>query len=507
VVKNPKSVPAVGDTLRLTYIVCLAFLLILPFTNLVDLVKADSGDLEENQPASEKLTNLLSNNVYLPVLFSPQLPVKSDGPKVNVPEFEDSIIFEETAIFWFGQVALADNYADVRIGYNSNELYVKLAVFDRRTWYDTSPSTSDLTAWDAASLYISTDSSGSKATDTNAYRFIGQLNLLKDDPHAEYQAAYQGNGTGWSLSSIPFTTRMGYRSVNGPNNDEDDRGWAITYHVPFTSLGLTGPPAQGNVWRLAVILHDRDDAGGMPIQDKYWPEGALDLKPSTWGQIEFGLPGAYLPPPSNSSDSVTIRQGVNGASVVDGHVGGHSICGSDFAPNYFDGWGDANYAGYTQINIQNQADISDWPCFSKYYIKFPLDQVPTGNVIVSAKLTLYHFGNSDPSQAVPSLIQVHTVDQEWDEATLTWNNAPLATENISRAWVDPLPSYPGWPGIPREWDVSGAVAEAYLAGDPASFVLYSADAPRHTGKYFFSSDNGLDARPMLVVTWGNPIAQ
>jgi len=27
------------------------------------------------------------------------------------------------------------------------------------------------------------------------------------------------------------------------------------------------------------------------------------------------------------------------------------------------------------VNVQNQSDISDWPCFSKYYVTFPLDAV------------------------------------------------------------------------------------------------------------------------------------
>lgn len=42
----------------------------------------------------------------------------------------------------------------------------------------------------------------------------------------------------------------------------------------------------------------------------------------------------------------------------------------------------------------------------------------------------------------PSYIQVLTVDQDWNENTLTWNNAPLAAENITGTWVDPLPFFP-----------------------------------------------------------------
>ncbi len=59
---------------------------------------------------------------------------------------------------------------------------------------------------------------------------------------------------------------------------------------------------------------------------------------------------------------------------------------------------------------------------------------------------LHQFGGSDPTQAYPSLIQVFTIGQNWDESTITWNNAPLAFENVSQAWVNPT-TFPGWPGI------------------------------------------------------------
>jgi hypothetical protein len=199
---------------------------------------------------------------------------------------------------------------------------------------------------------------------------------------------------------------------------------------------------------------------------------------------------------------------LNGASVPDAHVGGDTICGAPFDPNYFDGWGDANYSGTAHINIQNQADVADWPCFSKYYVTFPLDAIPAGKVVISATLTLHQFGNAgDPGQAEPSLIQVLTVDGDWDEATLTWNNAPLAAENIAASWVDPLSEFPGWPGVPSAWDVSRAVAEAYAVGDPLRLALYEADAAYHSGKYFVSSDTGdwnATGRPTLRVLWGDP---
>jgi hypothetical protein len=227
--------------------------------------------------------------------------------------------------------------------------------------------------------------------------------------------------------------------------------------------------------------------------------------PSTWGQMRFGVPG-YNPPSSLTKGTVTIREGLDSTIVEDAHVGGHTICGEHV--DHWTEWGNANYAGYDQINVQNQWDISDYPCFSKYYVTFPLESLPPGKTIISATLTMVLFGNAGGGvwgEPPDSYIQTLTVGEDWDENTITWNNAPLALENISGTWVQPRdytlpdPSY--------QWDVSRAVADAYLNGEPLRLALYSADGERHTGKYFWSSDTGdwnASARPTLVVTWGVP---
>ena len=103
------------------------------------------------------------------------------------------------------------------------------------------------------------------------------------------------------------------------------------------------------------------------------------------------------------------------------------------------------------------------------------------------------------------MIQVFTVSGDWKEETITWNNAPQALENVSRSLVPWLSSYPGAEGIPRTWDVTAAVSEAYLTGNHLDLALYSADSERHSGKYFWSSDFNLDeSRPTLQISWVNP---
>jgi hypothetical protein len=262
--------------------------------------------------------------------FSPQAQVASMR-RVNAPYNAPGA---EAAILWFGRVTPTENSVDGRVSYNGDHLYLRVAAFDRRLWYDTSPSPDDLTAWDAVTLYLDTDGNVGNVPDANAYRFDAQL--VWWEPRDNYQAAYQGDGSGWVTASVPFTTTSFWRGV-APNNEEDDRGWALTYYIPYDSLGLSGPPAQGTVWGMALALHDRGDANGTPITDQVWPETMESQQPATWGQLAFGMP-AYSPPPAVPGGTVTIRQGLEGATVVDADVGGSSVCGQPAAFSTFRTW-------------------------------------------------------------------------------------------------------------------------------------------------------------------------
>jgi hypothetical protein len=152
--------------------------------------------------------------------------------------------------------------------------------------------------------------------------------------------------------------------------------------------------------------------------------------------------------------------------------------------------------------------ISEWPCFSKVFITFPLTSLPASKKIISATLTLHHSGNPGPAPE-SAYIQVLTVNQDWDENTITWNNAPLARENLGGVWITPLQQAAPYPGIPYNWDVSRVVAESYAAGEPLRLAVYSASSPFHNGRYFFSSDvedfNAV-GRPTLTVVWGAQVA-
>lgn len=404
------------------------------------------------------------------------------------------------AVFWFGEVTPTSNHAGGRIVYNDRALYVTFHIFDHDLWYASSPGPDDLARWDAISLYLDLAGNDGSQPASSSYRFVAQLHNQEDD--ALFQSSAQGNGAGWTARAVPFTTDALWRG-EGLNDPTPDRGWVAVFEIPFNSLGLSGRPVEGTRWGFAATVHDRDDQTGTARPAQSWPEASAEPVPATWGELRFGLPGYTAPLITNRTVS-TIRHGQNGAVVEDAHVGGHANCGQPAGPEYFPSWGSLNYAGHEQINIQNQWDAADWPCFSRYYITFPLNALPPGKVIERATLTLNQFGNASPAQALPSFIHVLTVGEAWDEATINWNNAPLATENVAATIVEPIPGgHSPWPGTPRDWNVSKAVADAYAAGQPLRLVLYSADGAYHSGKYFHSSDADVAGRPVLTVTWGN----
>ncbi len=113
-----------------------------------------------------------------------------------------------------------------------------------------------------------------------------------------------------------------------------------------------------------------------------------------------------------------------------------------------------------------------FPCFNKSYLRFAPDTIPPGKEIISATMTLYLWGNAGytPSDPQPSWVHLFSIKDPWVETTITWNNAPLAYENVNAIRMNPY-SQPGniqWPGDAYTWDATQAVAEAYAAGSVRS---------------------------------------
>ncbi len=450
--------------------------------------------------------------------------------RVNVP---NTTTIGQMAIFWFGQVDNTNNHVQVRVGYDNTYLKVRVTAFDRYVWYNTNPTANDLENWDSVALYLDLNGDGSNTLDTTSYRFVAQMENGGKNPNpANYQAAYQGSAGNWQATSASFLSWPMWQggdfnaTSNGPNKNSsspdasDERGWRIVYNIPFTSVGLSGPPKNGSYWKMAVVVNDRDNAAGSPaISDKVWPENIVTTQPSSWGQMVFN-PSAYQPFTASNLQSITIRQGVDGVTnVMDADVGGSSMCGDNISGGYktdWSKWGNFNSKGGTVLVVQNQDNVADWPCYSKAYLTFPLDKVPTGKAIVSATLTLYHMGGSTLDDAAhpayPSMIQLFDIAEAWNESTITWNNAPLAKENIlaSSIQVEPIrfpPEPNAWSKLtPRVWNVTQLAEQAHAAGNPLRLALYETDENINSGKYFVSSDTqdwNANNRPILKLSWGD----
>jgi len=450
--------------------------------------------------------------IYIPITMNGQsLP---DAPQIAIPYINVSADAMndhtgELSLFWFGQVRLAENYTDVRMGYNNDELFIRMHVFDRRCWFDETEPLDQPTKWDAGAIYLNLDGNTGTTPSTNSYQFLVQFDAFPtwNPPWETNTIAYKGNGSIWQPVNIPFTMTSSYTG-GIPNDDGDDRGWTVIIRIPFSSLGLSSKPAASTTWGIAAVNYDRDDANGTAITPKVWPSNVNLGKPNTWAQVRFGLPASTA-----VGDPVVgttlIRQGLNGAIVSDASAGGYSVCGG--GTDFWSSWGDTNEGFYSEersdFNIQNQGNVADWPCFSKVYIKFPMDQVPAGKRILSATLTMYVWGHAgDINYDTPSLVHVYSVSNDWNEQTITWNNAPYIDTYISQNWVSAPPPNTGFPGIANSWDVTSAVQSAYTSGQMVNLVLYSSDNWMDSGKYIVSSNTGdwnAAGRPILTVKWGN----
>lgn len=206
-----------------------------------------------------------------------------------------------------------------------------------------------------------------------------------------------------------------------------------------------------------------------------------------------------------ASGTLVVRHGLDGAVVPDASVGGHTGCGEwPGTEDAWNTWGNFNYQGYDQVVVENQWDVADRQCGSKYYVTFPLAGVPQTARVLSASVRLWLFGNAgyQDGDAQPSAIDSFVIGEDWSEDTLTWNNAPLPIENVGVTWVQPKSIVYSEPPVPYEWDVAYAADRALRMGAPLRLAFYSSDGDYHSGKYFWSSDcYKPEWRPALTLVW------
>ncbi len=102
-------------------------------------------------------------------------------------------------------------------------------------------------------------------------------------------------------------------------------------------------------------------------------------------------------------------------------VGDALVAGGIFSGN--------NYGALTRIGVSaGSGDSQVWRSF----IKFDLNTIPPGSVIVSANLMLFMYQAPSSSRT----LVCHLVNADgWDEGTITWNNQPPAMVSVSSITV------------------------------------------------------------------------
>jgi hypothetical protein len=82
-------------------------------------------------PWPHRATSLLLMTVLLVAIIGPGMSAYSQTGavrRVNAPFFSGTMDYNQAAIFWFGRVTSTENYTDVRVGYTSVNLYIRLDV-------------------------------------------------------------------------------------------------------------------------------------------------------------------------------------------------------------------------------------------------------------------------------------------------------------------------------------------------------------------------------------------
>jgi hypothetical protein len=269
------------------------------------------------------------------------------------------------------------------------------------------------------------------------------------------------------------------------------RGWGASRLIPWAELG--GAPQPGDAWALTL----KSVGGGQ------WT-----------GTLHWGLP------------DYSGREGTHTVTVPllrDASLGGGTDCAHDddplrvpqLSPDWFRDWGGVSRGAWGEgtislgaipyASVQNQWYTTDWPCFAQYVSAWAMPQLPAGAQITGAWLDVNYFGHSWPGPTDPPFDDTRTVFQAFevapafDEATVAWDTAPQAGENVSWTLLDTCAAGTdcfGW----RSLDVTEIVRRAHAGGRTEAGVLfYTAAGSFHSGKYFDTREGG--APPVVRISY------
>ncbi|MCL6579223.1 MAG: PKD domain-containing protein [Candidatus Bathyarchaeota archaeon] len=163
-----------------------------------------------------------------------------------------------------------------------------------------------------------------------------------------------------------------------------------------------------------------------------------------------------------------------------------------------DSWVEAEFPNDTHGSDNNLRVKSDSRT-RRSYLKFDLNSIPNGKTITSVKLYLYcTYADANPSVE----IYVHETGDDWNEASITWNNAPTVGASITSISV-------GGTGRYYCWDITLYGQTQYLGDKILSVVVKllldnpAQDNP-NLARYFASKEYTCTAQdPYLEVIYEN----
>ena len=257
------------------------------------------------------------------------------------------------------------------------------------------------------------------------------------------------------------------------------RGWTASALIPWPDVG--GLPDEGDVWPLVL-----QGAGGA------WA-----------GNLRWGLPD-YGAAADQGARVLTVPLS------ADSMGGGGTDCGTPDHPAYFPTWGTRNWGASPYVNVQAQWDVADWPCYSRYYAQWSLAGLPPGAQVTGATVEMRQFGNPGYGDGYAddgtkdTVIQVYEMTGDWQENVISWDNAPVLGENVSRTLVRPIDvtcdgrAYCA-PGIPYSFDVTAKLGKIGKQTAPTDSGLPRALERKWEDQWRQCLDAGHTLRDLLLV--------
>jgi hypothetical protein len=310
------------------------------------------------------------------------------------------------------------------------------------------------------------------------------------------QLSYSWTGTGGAItgngSSVIFTapSMPGVYSINVVVSDGrggmDTRGVAITVLTSVTtgSIAIASTPAG------AAIYVDGADTGSVtPLTLSDVSEGTHSIQLTCYHYIDkIGTVTV------TAGETTSINWPMTWAADLSLTIQPNTSASKD-APVFQDN-PDINYN-------DNQLAVSQHIAYTqaRSYLQFNLSSIPSGAVIIGARLELWYsysdVGSTDAS------VGAYNVNGNWNASTITWNSQP--TYASSAAATVTVPADPTYDFI--YWNILD-LAKGWIDGSIANkgLVLASTDETSIDGARIFLSSVAANAsqRPKLEITYFNP---